>query len=79
MASVVISPSARQQCSMKIETSKVQNEVNFIDPKILDIGLAITSHKFQFNVSNSVVYIGIANQQFEGEMFVSQLLQNYIQ
>ncbi|VDP43024.1 unnamed protein product [Schistosoma mattheei] len=65
MASVVISPSARQQCSMKIETSKVQNEVNFIDPKILDTGLAITSHKFQFNVSNSIVYIGIGNQQFE--------------
>ncbi|RTG89150.1 uncharacterized protein DC041_0001740 [Schistosoma bovis] len=65
MASVVISPSARQQCSMKIETSKVQSEVNFIDPKILDTGLAITSHKFQFNVSNSIVYIGIGNQQFE--------------
>ncbi|CAH8572393.1 unnamed protein product [Schistosoma margrebowiei] len=65
MASVVISPSARQQCSMKIETSKVQNEVNIIDPKILDTGLEITSHKFQFNVSNNIVYIGIGKQQFE--------------
>ncbi|CAI2730130.1 unnamed protein product [Schistosoma spindalis] len=65
MASVVISPSARQQYCMKIETSKVPNEVNFFYPKILDTGLAITSHKFQFNVSNNIVYIGIDSQQFE--------------
>ncbi|CAH8600831.1 unnamed protein product [Schistosoma rodhaini] len=65
MASVVISPRARQQYSMKIETSKLPNEVHFFDPKILDTGLVMASHKFQFNVSNDAVYVGIGNQQFE--------------
>ncbi|CAH8522757.1 unnamed protein product [Schistosoma turkestanicum] len=65
MASIVLSPRARQKYTMKIETSKIPNEVQLFTPKILDTGLAITSYKFQFNVTNNTAYVEIGNQQFE--------------
>ncbi|TNN17672.1 hypothetical protein EWB00_011067 [Schistosoma japonicum] len=65
MASIVVSPTARQHYTMEVEVSKLTKGVQMFEPRILDTGLLVTPDKFQFSVINNTAHVIIGNLQFD--------------
>ncbi|KAK4470638.1 hypothetical protein MN116_006173 [Schistosoma mekongi] len=65
MASMVVSPTARQHYTIEVETSKVTKGVQMFEPKILDTGLMVTPYKFQYSVINNTAHVDFGDLQFD--------------